>query len=68
MQSLPLVSSLQTRGNAKDKIEYGASNNNYHNHVPKVFCQELEMLNYYLDGLYLVKKNNKQANQEVRMI
>ena len=52
-------------GNTKDQMKNGSSNNN-DGRVSKALtppssCQDLSMLDYYLDGLYLVK--NKQTKK-----
>jgi len=64
LQNTPPASSDLTRGNNKDKMKNGASNNNGQVSKPSIppsSCEELAMLDYYLDGLYLVK--NKQTKK-----
>jgi len=62
LQNTPQASPALTRGNSKEKMKNGASN--YNGLVPKASnppssCEDLAMLDYYLDGFYLVK--NKQT-------
>jgi len=54
LQNTPPASSDLTRSIIKEKVKNGAS-------TPPSSCQELSMLDYYLDGLYLVK--NKQTKK-----
>jgi len=65
LQNTPQTSPALTRGNIKDKMMNGASNHN-DGQLSKAFsppssCEELAMLDYHLDGLYLVK--NKQTKK-----
>jgi len=64
LQNTSPTSSSLTRGNNKEKTKNGASNNNgqvVKASTPPSSCEELAMLDYYLDGLYLVK--NKQTKK-----
>ncbi len=54
LQNTPPASSDLTRSIIKEKVKNGAS-------TPPSSCQELSMLDYYLDGLYLVR--NKQTKK-----
>jgi len=59
LQNIPPASSALTRGiNSKENMKNGASNKNGQvskDTTPPSSCEELAMLDYYLDGLYLVK-------------
>ncbi len=64
LQKTSPPSSPLTMANNKGKMRTGASNNNGQVSkalTPPSSCQELAMLDYYLDGLYLVK--NKQTKK-----
>ncbi len=66
LQNTPPTTSALTRGNNKEKLKNGFSYNNNESHISKTCtppssCQELAMLDYYLNGLYLVK--NKQTKK-----
>ncbi len=65
LQNTPLASSSLTRGNNKDKMKNRATNNMGGQVsdalTPPSSCQDLAMLDYYLDGLYLV--TNKQSKK-----
>ena len=65
LQNTPRASSALTRGSYQDKMKNGASSNNNGQvskaSIPPSSCQELSLLDYYLDGLYLVK--NKQTKK-----
>jgi len=65
LENTPPASSALTRGNNKGKMKSGVSNNNdgqvSKGSTPPSSCQELAVLNHYLDGLYLVK--NKQTKK-----
>ncbi len=64
LQNTPPASSALTRGKNKEKMKNGASSINglvSKNSTPPSSCHELAMLDYYLDGLYLVK--NKQTKK-----
>jgi len=64
LQNTPPASSALTRGNNKDMIKNEASYKKEQVSpalTPPSSCQDLAMLDYYLDGLYLVK--NKQTKK-----
>jgi len=64
LQNTPSTSPGLTRGIENDKLKNMASSNNNQvskSSTPPSSCQELAMLDYYLDGLYLVK--NKQTKK-----
>ena len=51
LQNTPPTSSVLIRANKKEKLKNGAS-------TPPSSCEEIVMLVYYLDGLYLVKSKH----------
>ena len=65
LQNTTQTSPSLARGNNKDRMKNGASNSSdgqvFKSLAPPSTCQELALLEYYLDGLYLVK--NKQTNK-----
>jgi len=70
LQNTTQTSPSQTRGNHKDKMKNVTSNSNDGQQVseastPPSSCQELAMLEYYLDGLYLVKHKHTRKIQTV---
>jgi len=68
LHNAPPSSSALTRGNEKDKIKNGASNNNGQVSkalTPPSSCKELAELNHNLDGLYLIKNNLTKKIQAV---
>ena len=69
LENAPPPSSSLTRDNNKDKMKNGASYN-FDGQVSKALtppssCQDLAMLDYYLDGLYLVKNKETKKIQTV---
>ena len=68
LQNTSPTSSAPTRGNNKEKMKNGAFNNN--GQVPPALtppssCKDLARLEYYLDGLYLVKNKKTKKIQTV---
>jgi len=66
LENTPPASAALAKGNNKD-MKYGASNKN-DGQVSKALtppssCQDLAMLHYYLDGLYLVKNEQTKKIQ-----
>ena len=64
LQNTQPVSPVLARGNNKDMMKIGASNNNglvSKASIPPSSCEDLAMLDYYLEGFYLVK--NKQTRK-----
>ena len=65
LQNTSPNSQAQTKSNNKDNMRNRAHKNNDQVHkasTPPSSCEELAMLNQYLDGLYLVKKQAKQED------
>jgi hypothetical protein len=65
----PQISPFLTRSNIKDKTKNGTSHSN-NGQVSKALtppssCQELAMLEHYLDGIYLVKNKGTKKIQTV---
>ena len=68
LQNTPRASSALIRGNNKEKMKNEASHKNGQVSpalTPPSSCQDLAMLEYYLDGLYLVKNQQTKKIQTV---